>query len=655
MEVDRVTVAIVGDNRGLGQALDESRRKVRQAAGDMEREARGAARGFDALGTAGAFMGGVVAGGIAVAGAALMDFGRKAVMAAVNVEELNSKMAVTFGRNAQDVEEWAQRTGDALGRTATELKLAATDFQVLLGRAIDPDQAAEFSKQLAVLVQDLSSFHNVSADIAQTAVFSGLVGETEPLRRFGVVLNEATVQAKALELGLARTKDELSENDKMAARLTLILEQTRDAQGDVARTSYSTANKMREASSATAKLSEKLGALLTPAINEAAGAWAGFADWLSTILDRYSRFTESLDNADPKIRQMIETLGVFRGVVPGGFIIPDLDNTPQPGPAPRQSFRPGTAAATVFNGQAPRGGGQSARVLTPFGGPGTPRPQPGGTPASSGGGSRRSPPSASSTMFDRGYLDALADPLQNTSGILRKNAVDGKDFQIVLADVAREAELIATSFHDINDRLPESVDLTSEWSKVSQEWAASWQENVADMIASAGAGFDDIGSLFKRMLQQMAYDYIRAGVMDWFKAIGTEQSLGGGGGKGGGGGGWGTALRVAASIFGFGKAAGGPVEAGGLYRVNELGEEYFMPSKDGVIVNPALMPKAFGGGSGGGATTVAVRIDLAGANGDETIRRIAYEAATEGTARGLALARKVIPADMRRNNAQRFR
>src|SRR3546814_3222598 len=96
------------------------------------------------------------------------------------------------------------------------------------------------SQIFAQLAQDLVSFYNVDTETAIQKLRSGLSGESEPLRDFGVFLTEANVKAKALEMGLTGVGDELTEQEKILARYQLVLEATKNAQGDGARTSEST-------------------------------------------------------------------------------------------------------------------------------------------------------------------------------------------------------------------------------------------------------------------------------------------------------------------------------------------------------------------------------------------------------------------------------
>ena len=204
--------------------------------------------------------------------APLTAFGLLSAKTASDAQELDSAFTETFDNLSGSMREWAQETGDAMGRSTQAMQQMANTFGIFFNQAAPTrKEAAEMSKTFTVLAQDLSSFYNVSGDVALQKLRSGLSGESEPLRDFGVFLTEATVAAKAMEMGLTGVGDELTEQEKILARYQLILESTRDAQGDVARTSDGAANQWRSFTEALEELQvgigQKLLPLLTPLVN----------------------------------------------------------------------------------------------------------------------------------------------------------------------------------------------------------------------------------------------------------------------------------------------------------------------------------------------------------------------------------------------------
>lgn len=201
----------------------------------------------------------------------LTAFGLMAAKTASDAQELDSAFSETFGSLTNEMRAWAVSTGDSMGRSTQAIQEMANTFGIFFNQAAPTrKEAAEMSKTFAVLAQDLSSFYNVDGDVALQKLRSGLSGESEPLRDFGVFLTEATVKAKGLEMGLGGLTGELSEQEKIMARYQLILESTQNAQGDVARTSTGAANQWRSFTEALQELQvvigEKLLPLLTPLV-----------------------------------------------------------------------------------------------------------------------------------------------------------------------------------------------------------------------------------------------------------------------------------------------------------------------------------------------------------------------------------------------------
>lgn len=214
----------------------------------------------------------------------LAAFGVSAGKAASDAEELQSAFDTTFGELSSDMNRWAEATGDAMGRSTQELQRAGQMFGIFFNQAAPSKQAAaDLSKEFSQLAQDLGSFYNVDPGEAMEKLRSGLSGEAEPLRNFGVFLTEASVAAKAMELGLASSNKELSEQDKILARAALIMEQTKNAQGDVARTSGSTANQVRASKAAYEELQVTIGTKLLPVVTPLITSVASLLNWFTQL------------------------------------------------------------------------------------------------------------------------------------------------------------------------------------------------------------------------------------------------------------------------------------------------------------------------------------------------------------------------------------
>lgn len=206
------------------------------------------------------FIGGAVfLAGFARAAGAVIQF-------ASDAEETLNLVRETFGDNASDVEAWSVRVAKEVGRSEFLMReLAGTLGSVLTPLMQGNTQAsADMSTGLATLAVDLASFFNAAESDVLVALRSGIVGEAEPLKRFGIVMLESTLQAFALAEGITKSVKSMSIAEKTTLRYRFILSQTVSAQGDAARTADAFANASRAASDGIKDLATRIGNRLLP-------------------------------------------------------------------------------------------------------------------------------------------------------------------------------------------------------------------------------------------------------------------------------------------------------------------------------------------------------------------------------------------------------
>ena len=185
--------------------------------------------------------------------------------AASDLNESASKSKVVFGDAAGEIDLFASRADKALGLSKqAALEATATFGNFFTGIGAGQKPAADMSQRLVTLAGDLASFNNIDPTLALEKLRSGLTGEAEPLRSVGVFLNEAKVKAKAMQLGLADAHGELSEGAKILARYQIILDETKTAQGDFARTADGAANSQRIVNAEMENLRAELGQRTLP-------------------------------------------------------------------------------------------------------------------------------------------------------------------------------------------------------------------------------------------------------------------------------------------------------------------------------------------------------------------------------------------------------
>lgn len=322
-DVRELRVRVVGDDRDAQRMYDRMQRGARQT----ERSIGGTSRaltGLNALSNVAGRGGGFTGGTAAAAGAAIATTAiLKATAAASALNEEISKSQQVFKDSADDVLAWSKTTASAIGLSQTAALRATGIFGNLFSAVgLSSQDSADMSKGLTQLAADLASFNNANVDDVLLALRSGLVGEAEPLRRFGVLLSEARVQQKALADTGKSTVDALTDQEKAMARYEIILGDTTLAQGDFDRTSGSLANQQRILRAETEDLTATMGGVFLPVVqltvisltglvggtNNLIGAFASLRQKIDDSGDMFDGWNEGVERATTSTGDFLQTL-----------------------------------------------------------------------------------------------------------------------------------------------------------------------------------------------------------------------------------------------------------------------------------------------------------------------------------------------------------
>lgn len=336
-QLDRALHGVESDVRGTANASSHSMTGFwRGQEGQASRFKQIAGRTFKA-----------VAFGAAGVGFAAGKYALDSIKAASDLEESTNKLTQVFGDSSKQIEEFASGAATAMGQTNLEARNAAATFGIFGKAAKMTDREnVKFSKQMTKLASDLASFHNTKPEEAIEALSSALRGEAEPIRKYGILLDEATLKAEALAAGIikpvvdhgkvkqlrvdmikqqqeyndavaefgpksleareaqadleylhgrlekasAGTIETLTQEQKILAARAGIMKQSSDAQGDFARTSDGLANQQRILKARWEDTKLALGEALLPAMTgavswlnkEGVPAFERFSDWFVT-------------------------------------------------------------------------------------------------------------------------------------------------------------------------------------------------------------------------------------------------------------------------------------------------------------------------------------------------------------------------------------
>jgi hypothetical protein len=197
------------------------------------------------------------------------------------------KNAVVFGKSVDIVNKFTNETAQAYGLSKNAaLEAMGTYGNLFTSLGMGQKQAAEYSVSMTKLAADMASFNNTSIKDALDALRSGMLGESEPLQKFGVAITADLLKKKALAMGLAKTaKDELTPLMKMQATYAMVVEMTKNAQGDFMRNGDSYANTVRKMQASFDNLKTSLGQVLIEVITSLAGKIGFLMDAFKALAD----------------------------------------------------------------------------------------------------------------------------------------------------------------------------------------------------------------------------------------------------------------------------------------------------------------------------------------------------------------------------------
>ena len=180
------------------------------------------------------------------------------------VEALNLA-EITLGKNAEAAKAYAEQVERLAGINQVEwLTNLGTLNQMFSGFGVAADDAAHMSKQLTQLAYDIQSAYNVT-DLSEVMrrLQSGITGEVEGMRRYGVELSNASMQEYLLSKGINVKVSALNMAQKSIVRYNMIMAKTSAIQGDLARTIATPANALRILSSQASIAARYLGQLVS--------------------------------------------------------------------------------------------------------------------------------------------------------------------------------------------------------------------------------------------------------------------------------------------------------------------------------------------------------------------------------------------------------
>ena len=286
MTVEELQVLITANTTALKKEIAKTNTTINSLKKSADKTQSGVMSAFSKLKT------GIVALGI---GKVIAD----SITAGMNAVESDSLFDTSLGAMADDVRSWSDEISNALGLSAVAMrKNTGVIYNMTTSMGIANDNALKMSKGITLLAEDMASFYNLDSAEAFNKIRAGITGETEPLKALGILVDENTIKQVAYQQGIAQTGAELTQQQKVLARYVAILQQTGNAQGDLARTINSPANQLRILKNQVSQLGMAFSNLLLPMLQAVLPYLTALAKVVTIALNTLSQFLSKVFGYD---------------------------------------------------------------------------------------------------------------------------------------------------------------------------------------------------------------------------------------------------------------------------------------------------------------------------------------------------------------------
>jgi len=219
----------------------------------------------------------------------IKDLGKFAIESASKMDELANVTRQVFESSTKEIEQWAKTIDREVGRSIYQMQNFASVYgSMFKGAGFDTSFFKQISKDLATFTADFSSFFNVTDDEAFTAIKGALTGETEALKRYGLILNDTTMAEYALSQGIKEKWQNLDTATKMQLRYNKLMEMTTYIQGDASRTIDGYANSLKKAEGLIDNIATAIGHKLLPFATKVVHMFNGIAEAVDDMLSKKS-------------------------------------------------------------------------------------------------------------------------------------------------------------------------------------------------------------------------------------------------------------------------------------------------------------------------------------------------------------------------------
>jgi phage-related protein len=225
------------------------------------------------------------------------------IKSASDLNETISKTEVVFKSSSKEVLDWSNGTLKNIGLAKlSALDMAATFGDMGTSMGLSTVESTKMSKGLVNLTGDMASFKNIKPAEVHTALTSVFTGETESLKRLGIVMTETNLIQFAKTQGITKSYKEMTQAEKVQLRYSYVTAMSKNSIGDFQRTQASAANQMRIFTEGLKEASTKIGAVLLP-------TFVKFVNLANKLLDAFMKLSPKQQEFIVKLSLIVAAIG----------------------------------------------------------------------------------------------------------------------------------------------------------------------------------------------------------------------------------------------------------------------------------------------------------------------------------------------------------
>jgi hypothetical protein len=218
----------------------------------------------------------------------LIAAGKGMLDAGMQLEATEAKFNTVFKGMTDDATAFIMEFKKLTPLTIAEARGVASGIQdLLVPMGFAREEATELTGKFMPLIGALANFNNATHTAAEVAnaVSSALIGEYEPMRRLGVVTSKTAIDQRVLEMGLAATKDEITDQMRAIALHEIITESSKDAIEAYTEANLDSKTKMGLLKTEIIDVAAQLGVSLLPIIQKV-------VEWVRNLTETFKKMTQ---------------------------------------------------------------------------------------------------------------------------------------------------------------------------------------------------------------------------------------------------------------------------------------------------------------------------------------------------------------------------